>query len=507
MLRDTLSALKARPLTTGAMALAFAGLGAVLGALVDWNASAAKPALSCASEYADTFEMQRQGGTVPPKPAEYTYLIRNTAIYECPYFGPDGKLRRRPITAREDGTAFAYEVVGEETYLLTNEHVAVWPEVTDSRNRVPGVSEGCKRVEAKLRIVEDMQGDEDVRHVPLKLVATDARLDAAILKAPRKLITLPYRVGKSASLRQGNAVEVRGFPLGLLHAVNTGKVVNPYDRDLEQGWDHVDFVIDALLSEGNSGSPVLALNCKSGRLELVGMYHAGYKEASALNVVVGIDQLRDFMNKKRKIPRASADGPALTGAERRRLEQRLASGGLPLFELGGLRVLVERAEGGNLRYHLYGRDFPLDDRRTAIIEDRPSVQRFGELDRLLVRGEGGWRETRASTLGEDERDLLGRLADALRLHMLHVLEHRRLLASSVTPDDRRRAREIRKTLERQTLPERELVAAFTDLIERIAPGRDSPVATGAVGDGGIPPAPALSAPPPPAQGTPAAAPL
>ena len=70
---------------------------------------------------------------------------------------------------------------------------------------------------------------------------------------------LPYRIGKSAALRQGNAVEVRGFPLGLLHAVNTGKVVNPYDVDLEQGWDHVDFVIDALLSEGNSGSPVLAL--------------------------------------------------------------------------------------------------------------------------------------------------------------------------------------------------------------------------------------------------------
>jgi hypothetical protein len=506
MLRDTFSALKARPLATGALAAAFAGAGAVVGAFVDWNATAAKPALSCAGEYADTFEMQRQSGTTPPKPAEYTYLIRNTAVYECPYFGPDGKLRRRPVTAREDGTAFAYEVAGEETYLLTNEHVAVWPEVTDSRNRVPGVSEGCKRVEAKLRIVEDMQGDEDARHVPLKLVATDARLDAAILKAPRKLITLPYRVGKSASLRQGNAVEVRGFPLGLLHAVNTGKVVNPYDRDLEQGWDHVDFVIDALLSEGNSGSPVLALNCKSGRLELVGMYHAGYKEASALNVVVGIDQLRELMNKKRKIPRASADGPALTAAERRRLEQRLASGGLPLFELGGLPVLVERAEG-SLRYHLHGRDFPTDDRRTAIIEDRPTGQRFGELDRLLVRGEGGWRETRAAMLGEDERDLLGRLADALRLHMLHVLEYRRLLTSGMSPDDRRRAREIRKTLERQTVPERELVAAFTDLIERIAPGRDTPVASGTVSDGGIPSAPVLSVPGAPPPGSAAASPL
>ena len=40
----------------------------------------------------------------------------------------------------------------------------------------------------------------------------------------------------------------------VMQAVSSGKVVNPYDRDQEQGWDHVDFVIDALLAEGNSGS-------------------------------------------------------------------------------------------------------------------------------------------------------------------------------------------------------------------------------------------------------------
>ena len=495
MLRETFTGLKARPVTTGALAMAFAAGGGLVAVLVDLNASAAKPAISCAGEYADTFEVQRPGASAP-RPAEYTYLVRNTASYECPYFGADGKLRRRPVSAKEDGTAFAYEVVGQETFLITNEHVAVWPEVTDSRNKVPGVSEGCKRVEAKLRIVQDMQSDDEIGQIPLKLVATDPRLDAAILKAPQRLTVLPYRIGKSAALRSGNAVEVRGFPLGLLHAVNTGKVVNPYDLDLEQGWNHVDFVIDALLSEGNSGSPVLALNCTSGRLELVGMYHAGYKEASALNVVVGIDQLREFMVKKRRIPRATADGPALTGVERRRLEQRLApgTGGLPLFDFGGLPVLVERAEG-LLRYHLYGRDFPVDDRRMAILEDRPSGERFGELGRLLVRGEAGWRASRPAMLGEDERDLLGRLADSLRLHMLNVLEHRRLVASDQnSSDDRRRAREIRKTLERQTLPERELVSAFTDLVERIAPNREVPVASGGGVDGGVPTVPSLNAP-------------
>src|SRR6185503_8080604 len=116
------------------------------------------------------------------------------------------------------------------------------------------------------------------------------------------------------------------------------------DHDVEQGWDHVDFVVDALLSEGNSGSPVLALSCATGKLELVGLYHAGYKEASALNVVVGIDQLREFMAKKRRIPRASTEGPSLSAVERRRLEQRLDTGTLPLFYFGGLTILVEHAD-------------------------------------------------------------------------------------------------------------------------------------------------------------------
>ena len=62
------------------------------------------------------------------------------------------------------------------------------------------------------------------------------------------------------------------------------------------------------MSEGNSGSPVLALSCKSRELELVGAYHAGYKGHGALNVVVGIDQLVDFMKKKRRVPRALRSG-------------------------------------------------------------------------------------------------------------------------------------------------------------------------------------------------------
>src|SRR5262249_11499629 len=153
--------------------------------------------------------------------------------------------------------------------------------------------------------------DFEPGQIVLARVAVDPLLDAAILKAPgQKLTVIPFRVGKSAGLRQGNVVEVRGFPLGVMQAVSSGKVVNPYDRDQEQGWDHVDFVIDALRAEGNSGSPVVAVSCRSRTMELVGIYHAGYKGHGALNVVVGIDQLTESMRKKRRVPRAISEGGA-----------------------------------------------------------------------------------------------------------------------------------------------------------------------------------------------------
>ncbi|HSY38933.1 MAG TPA: hypothetical protein VLA79_05375, partial [Polyangia bacterium] len=117
----------------------------------------ATTALLCEGEYADTLQVQsaRTRDTEQGAKSQYSYLVRSSAKYECPFFGPDGKLRRRRVQASELGTAFAYEASGNDTYLLTNEHVAAWPDVTDTFHRIDGVPEGCKRVEDKLRIVRD----------------------------------------------------------------------------------------------------------------------------------------------------------------------------------------------------------------------------------------------------------------------------------------------------------------------------------------------------------------
>lgn len=471
----------------------------------------ATTALQCEGEYGDSLQLQsmRTREIEQGPRGQYSYLVRSSARYECPFFGPDGKLRRRRIATSELGSAFAYELAGNETFLLTNEHVASWPDVTDGAHRVDGVPEGCKRVDDKLRIVRDERDDFEPGQIPLTRVAVDPLLDAAVLKAPQALNVIPYKIGKSASLRQGNAIRARGFPLGVMQAVSDGKIVNPYDRDQEQGWDHVDFVVDALLSEGNSGSPVLAVSCGTRELQLVGMYHAGYKGHSALNVVVGIDQLVEFMHKKKRVPHTLSDVNSALGAkERARLVDALAASTLPLFDFGGTVVRAEEHDGP-LIYHFYGKQFPLDDRRALVIEDLPKEGSFGEVGRLYIpgpsvaSGPGPWRAWPAPALGTDERDLVARAVDSLRVQIQHTLDYRRTLSNPGSADDRRRGRDLSRTLARDAIVARDLASSLLDMTERLAVGRDTPAPpAGATSD--MPPAPtAPLAPGLPPSGLPA----
>jgi serine protease Do len=436
----------------------------------------ATTALVCEGEYADTLQIEsaRSREIEQGPKSQYSYLVRSSVKYECPFFGSDGKLRRRRVTSSALGTAFAYESTGKETYLLTSERVAAWPDVTDAGHRVDGVPEGCKRVEDDLRIVRDEHDDFEAGQIVLTRVAVDPLLAAAILKANQKLIVVPYRLGRSSALRQGDALEVRGFPLGVMQAVSSGKIVNPYDHDQEQGWDHVDFVTDALLAEGNSGSPVLAVSCKSHDLELVGLYHTGYKGHGALNAVVGIDQLTELMRKKRRTLRAlTGSGPGVSVvADRARVKDWLAGGALPLFEFGGLFIQAESGEGGAFLYHVYGRQFPLDDRRVAIIEDLPRSQSLGDLGRLWVFGPNGWRAWLPSALGADERELLARIGDSVRLQLLHTVDFRIALANPSSADERRRGRDLSRAIARDAPVARDLAGNLLDTVDRLSSSSD-----------------------------------
>jgi len=219
-----------------------------------------------------------------------------------------------------------------------------------------------------------------------------------------------------------------------------------------------------------------------------------------MNVVVGIDQLSEFMRKKRRVPRAISPegGSGAPGvAERAHIRDALAGGMLPLFDFGGLMVRAEIVDG-TLLYHVYGRQFPLDDRRAVVLEDLPSdgKETFGELGRLWVLGPTGWREWPPTALGTDEHDLVARVGDSIRLQILHTVEYRRALANPSSADERRRGRDLSRALARDTPLARDLAANLLDTAERLSVGREgtAPVASTAE----TPPAPSAL----PAKGAP-----
>ena len=89
------------------------------------------PAPLCDGDYADSVPAARASEILDGVRDQFVYAIRNVATYERVYYGRDGKLRRNYIRSVVHGTGFAYEVKDGETLIVTNEHVANRPDVTD----------------------------------------------------------------------------------------------------------------------------------------------------------------------------------------------------------------------------------------------------------------------------------------------------------------------------------------------------------------------------------------
>jgi serine protease Do len=143
-------------------------------------------------------------------------------------------------------------------------------------------------------------------------------------------------------------------------------VIGLGQRDVERGWDHEDFAVDALLNLGSSGSPVLAVACDTGQPELVGVYHAGYRNAQGLNVVISLDQLRGVLEELRVPPRpVAAAEPAGDPSEARLALAR----GPVLFPFGGRAVRAER-QGEAVRFAVLDPGFPLSARIELTVLDR-----------------------------------------------------------------------------------------------------------------------------------------
>lgn len=403
----------------------------------------------------------------------YTYCVRNVATYECLSYGSEGAVEHKTHRSTAYGTAFAYQHDGDETRLLTNEHVISWPSVTDSAHGVEGVPSGCKLVSQKLHIVDNEDDEYAEDDIPLKRVVDDRALDAAVVQAKGKLRLLPYRMGRSSALSTGDVVIVRGFPLGVFAAYNTGKIINTLDEDRYKHWDHADFIVDAQLSNGNSGSPVLALNRRTGEYELMGVFHASYTRASSLNAVVAIEQLRELMFQLK----AGAKPVSIMGAEplsdvalRRRLQRTQTDrSGVPFVRLGSLLVQIQ-AIGETLLFQVFSKDFPVDDRRIVVLQDVVATEGKGTLQTVWFGGDRGYQECAAANLDPGSTTIVRRVLQRLHDLASSTLSYRSYLSHA--PDSQQSLKQrsrLQKTLAQAAVRDSELAQQLQELAEDKSP--------------------------------------
>jgi S1-C subfamily serine protease len=432
----------------------------------------------CPGEYADDFSsLLPKARELEQEVSAYTFCIRTVATYECPSYGADGNLRRKKRRVVAHGTGFAYRQQDGETLLLTNEHVAEWPAVTDEEHPVEDVPTGCKRVSDVLKIVDNQADSYEADDIPLVRVVADPQLDIAVLKAKAVLPVLPWKIGRSAGLKERNVVDVRGFPLGVFKATNVGKVISAYDHDNFRDWEHDDFVIDALLSLGNSGSPVFAISCKTGEFELVGVYHAGYSRGSALNVVVGIDQVRDLMTTLKRVPRPRLEPNALDSAARARLVAASKLTLEPFFAFGSMAAVVRVREDGALLYEVLNKDFPFRAYPLLVFEDLPAADAstFGLPGRVWIGNRQGLKGYAHSDLDADTQAQLARLLDGLRQESVASFAVRASDRDASSSKEKfQRTERLEKILQGASASYGELAQSTVELSDRFGPQPGEP---------------------------------
>ena len=443
------------------------------------RAAAADPPAACPGDYAEDLSvLSPHARTIDDAAASYSHAVRTSATYECVSYGSDGNLKRTRSSALAYGTAFGYRRDGNDTLLLTNEHVADWPAVTDEDHPVDGIAAGCKRVADSLKIVDDDHDDYAADDIPLTRVVVDPILDVAVLRAHARLEIIPWKIGRSAALAARNVVQVKGYPLGEFQATNVGKVVSPYDRDTQGVRNHDDFIVDALLTSGGSGSPVFAVSCKTGEFELVGIFHARYVRASALNVVVAIDQVRDLMATLKRSPRPADRSPELDAAARGRLFDAIrADPDPPYFSVGPLVASLHVRRDGALVFAVFASDFPRTPGPLLAVEDLAVADpgEFGALGAVYLGGPAGLHAYSTTDSEAEVHALLSRLLIALRESAIAAFDYRsakRTAAESRSAFDRAASR--RRVVERTLDAERDTAQAIVDLV-----GRESAKVAGA----------------------------
>lgn len=428
----------------------------------------------CQGDYSNDFAaLNKRAAEMTSKVEnQFTYCVRVTATYECLSYAGDGTVKRAKKYVTAHGTAFAYRKQGADTLLVTNQHVTEFPPVSDEDHPVDGIPFGCKRVSDTMKIVDSDKDAFESDDVALSKVVSDPALDISIIKARAPLAVLPWKLGKSAALKERNVVDVRGFPLGAFKATSLGKVISTYDRDDFKDWDHDDFVIDAAMSPGNSGSPVLAVSCYTGEFELVGVFHADYTRGNSLNVVIHIDDVKELMATLKRTNVSRADSAPLDLAGRRRLIDDASNGIGLFFPFGTFTAAAQTRSDGALLFQVFSRDFPIKTWPVLTLEDTPTDKpgEFGTLGKVWFGSARGVSEVLKSDLDAEARAQLEKALDALRRSALLSAAHRR---ASAGQDASREAHDLAgrldRNLRRNSAMDKDLATQVSELAEREAP--------------------------------------
>ena len=154
-------------------------------------------------------------------------------------------------------------MVGRDGYILTNSHVA------------SGGSFYSVRIE-----------DDETVYSTHELIKYHSVLDLAVLRIDRALVPLPVYRGEKPLVR-GQRVVAIGSPLGLFNSVSDG-IISGF-RKID-GVDMIQFT--APTSHGSSGGALLNLYG-----EVIGISTAGFDNAQNINLAVGFESIRGFLQK------------------------------------------------------------------------------------------------------------------------------------------------------------------------------------------------------------------
>ncbi len=168
-------------------------------------------------------------------------------------------------------------LVQPEGYVVTNHHV------------VAGETELTVT-----RFVREGAGLERVRHLKVRIVATDPRVDLALLKiedAPAGFVFPTVPLGDSRGLAEGQAVFAIGSPLGLDRSVSQG-IVSARNRLVD---DQLYIQTTTQINPGNSGGPLFNL-----RGEVVGVNNmkAMAVGVEGLNFAIPATALKEFLRNR-----------------------------------------------------------------------------------------------------------------------------------------------------------------------------------------------------------------